>query len=98
MGSTSLCCISLHDFLTNRLGQRVRKGTCHFGRELGRQRDGHMEYVSTTYGSRWLDCEFNWRLIHKLEAIVDYEIKGVEFVGSIMGTRSSWTDEWNKVW
>ncbi|KAJ0865030.1 hypothetical protein HanRHA438_Chr12g0536211 [Helianthus annuus] len=52
MGSTSLCRISLHDFLTNQLGQRVRKGTCHFGRELGRQRDGHMEYVSTTYGSR----------------------------------------------
>ncbi|KAF5821144.1 hypothetical protein HanXRQr2_Chr01g0010391 [Helianthus annuus] len=30
-----------------------RTGTCHFGRELGRQRDGHMEYVSTTYGSRY---------------------------------------------
>ncbi|MFS7928753.1 hypothetical protein Hanom_Chr04g00324451 [Helianthus anomalus] len=39
-------------FLQTGLGQRVRNGTCHFGRELGRQRDGHMEYVSTTYGSR----------------------------------------------
>ncbi|KAJ0920290.1 hypothetical protein HanRHA438_Chr05g0239651 [Helianthus annuus] len=33
--------------------------------------------------AKWLDCEFYWRLIHKLEAIVDYEIKGVEFVGSL---------------
>ncbi|KAJ0834167.1 hypothetical protein HanRHA438_Chr16g0740631 [Helianthus annuus] len=85
MGSISLCRISLHDFLTNRFRTACpqRTCTCHFGRELGRQRDGHMEYVSTTYGSRWLDCEFYWRLIHKLEAIVDYEIKGVEFVGSL---------------
>ncbi|KAJ0893378.1 hypothetical protein HanPSC8_Chr09g0376921 [Helianthus annuus] len=54
MGSTSLCRISCYMiFLQTGLGQRVRKGTCHFGRELGRKRDGHMEYVSTTYGSRY---------------------------------------------